>query len=82
MLVAAVAFAALMIASLVVAVAFPEVVGGTKDVPLSGLGETTDDGTSSAWLRAAAGFALTAGWMALLVYQIRKGKRRRTPPMA
>lgn len=82
MLIAAAAFAALMVTSLVVAVAFPEVVGGTKDVPLSGLGQTTDDGTAGAWLRAAAGFGLVAAWIVLLVFQLRKARRRRPPTTA
>jgi protein-S-isoprenylcysteine O-methyltransferase Ste14 len=80
---AAAAFAVLMVGSLIVAVVYPEIAGGpTKDVPLSGLGDTTDDNTWSAWLRAAAGFGLVAVWMAVLVFQLRKARRQRTPPAA
>jgi hypothetical protein len=81
--IAAIGFAVLMVGVLVVAVVFPSIAGGpSQDVPLSGLGKTTDDNTSGAWIRALAGFGLTGLWIVLLVFQLHKAKRRRNPPPA
>lgn len=76
---AAIIFLGLMVAALVVAVAFPEVAVGPKkaDIPLGGQGSTTDDNTAAGWLRALLGFGLVAGWVAVLGYQVRKARRRR-----
>lgn len=73
-------FVVLMVGVLVVAVVFPEIAGGpSKDVPLGGKGETTDDNTGAGWLRAGLVFAGVALWAGVLGFQIRKARRRSGP---